>query len=318
MKKSTSDNTISYGLDIGGTKMEMAIFNSELKLIDSWRVATPTDDYQLFLQIVAKLVIDADIKCNNKGSLGIGMPGVIDKHGRIKSANVPCLTGRHIVEDLKSLLNRELIIANDCRLFALSEANGGAGNQHKRVYGAILGTGAAGGFCINGELCQGSNNIAGEYGHLGTSALLLQRYNLPIRPCGCGLQGCYESYIAGPGLSWLWQFFLGETATSKNVDTFDFVEQLRANSSIAKKTFTCYMDILGAAFASLVLYYDPDVIVVGGGLSQIDEVIESLPDAINKHLFQGVESPQIRRAIFGDSSGVRGAAIVGRQDVINK
>jgi len=318
MKKSTSENSISYGLDIGGTKMEMAIFNGELALVDRWRVKTPSDDYQQFLQTVTKLVTDADIKCDNKGSLGIGIPGVIDKHGRVKSANVPCLTDRNIDEDLGLLLSRKLTIANDSRLFSLSEANTSAGKQYKRVYGAIIGTGAAGGLCINGELYQGSNNIAGEYGHIGVPAILLQRYNLPIRSCGCGLQGCYESYIAGPGLSWLWQFFLGESATNENVSTYNFVEQLRANSPIAKQTFTCYMDILGAAFSSLVISYDPDVIIVGGGLSQIDEIIDALPSAINKHLFQGLQAPLIQRANFGDSSGVRGAAIVGRHDVINK
>ncbi len=307
----TINKPIHYGLDIGGTKMEIALFSHDFELLDSWRLPTPINDYQDFIQTIEKMVDEADLKSNHKGTLGIGLPGVISKFGCTKSSNVPCLTGKDITKDLKNLLNRDLAVSNDSRLFALSEANSKNTHQYKRLYGAILGTGAAGGFCIDGAMYQGKNNLAGEYGHIGISGVLLQRYNLPIRACGCGLEGCYETYVAGPGLNWLWQLFNKDS--NKISTTFDFVAQLRAKNPIALKTFECYMDILGASFSTIVLSYDPDLIVIGGGLSNINEIIDALPSAINKHLFEGAEAPLIRRADFGDSSGVRGAALIGNQ-----
>lgn len=306
------NNNIIYGIDIGGTKIEIARFSSNLILLDSWRVPTPTNDYDEFLTAINNLVIEADSRSSQACPIGVGMPGVINQQGLVISANIACATGQNLQQDLTRVLQREVAIANDCRLFALSECYGGAGNEKRRVYGAILGTGAAGGFCINGELYHGRNSYAGEYGHLPASGYLLQHYDLPIRDCGCGLKGCFEPYIAGPGLGWLYQYF-----GSGSTDTKKFVEQLRLGNNIAAKTFHCYMDFLGAAFATLVLSYDPDIIVVGGGLSKIDEVLDALPDAINKHLFDGVESPHIARAIFGDSSGVRGAAILRNSQIEN-
>jgi N-acetylglucosamine kinase len=298
-----------YGLDIGGTKIEIGIFTPELELIDSWRVPTPAKDYDELLNAIRDLIFEADKRSNQKGIVGIGMPGIIDRENQVKSANIPCATGRIITDDLQNILGRNVAIANDCRLFALSESIGGAGDKKPVVYGAIIGTGAGGGLCINGKLFKTINNIAGEYGHIAASGMLLEKYNLPVRECGCGLTGCFESYIAGPGLGWLYNHF-GSGSNSTN----EFVTQLRLGDPIAKKTFECYIDILGASFASLVLYYDPDVIVVGGGLSKIDEIIDALPNAINQHLFNGVSSPEIKHALFGDSSGVRGAAILGRNN----
>lgn len=310
MSAISSNKCITYGLDIGGTKIEIGLFDSELKVIDSWRVPTPTQDYNEFLNTIADLICEADKRSGQQGTIGIGMPGILDKNARVKSANVSCATGKPLVADLEDKLGRSVAVANDCRLFALSESCGGAGDNKPIVYGAIIGTGAGGGLCLNSQLYQSKNNIAGEYGHLPASGYLLQKYDLPARQCGCGLVGCSETYIAGPGLGWLYNHFgSGSTSTTK------FVSDLGDKNAIAIKTFNCYMDLLGSAFSTLVLSYDPDVIVVGGGLSKIDEIISALPDAINKHLFEGVESPEIVRAVFGDSSGVRGAAILGSQHV---
>lgn len=299
---------ITYGLDIGGTKIEIGLFNEALEVIDSWRVPTPTENYNDFLNAIVALIHEADARCKNQGTIGIGMPGIMDKNDCVKSANIRCATGKPLVIDLEKKLGRKVAVANDCRLFALSESCGGAGDKQKVVYGAIIGTGAGGGLCIDGKLFETSNNVAGEYGHLSASGYLLQKYALSARPCGCGLIGCSEAYIAGPGLGWLYHHFgSGTNSTAK------FVEDLRNKKPIALTTFSCYMDFLGSAFSSLVLSYDPDVIVVGGGLSKIDEIIDALPNAIDQHLFTGVVSPVISRAKFGDSSGVRGAAILGKQ-----
>jgi N-acetylglucosamine kinase len=303
-----SNTIITYGLDIGGTKIEIGLFNESLEVTDSWRVPTPTDNYDDFLNAIVALIHEADDRCNSLGTIGIGMPGIMDKNDCVKSANIPCATGKPLVIDLEKKLGRKVAVANDCRLFALSESCGGAGDKQKIVYGAIIGTGAGGGLCIDGKLFESSNNVAGEYGHLSASGYLLQKYHLPARSCGCGLIGCSEAYIAGPGLGWLYNYFGSGTDS-----TAQFVEDLRSKKPIALTTFTCYMDFLGSAFSTLVLSYDPDMIVVGGGLSKIDEIIEALPNAINQHLFTGIISPIISRAKFGDSSGVRGAAILGKQ-----
>lgn len=309
---STSTNIDSdqmiYGLDIGGTKIEIGLFTSNLELVSSWRTTTPTENYEEFIKAVVNLVNDADTHCSQKGNIGIGMPGVIDKNGLVISANVPCATGKNVYQDLASALKREISISNDCRLFALSESVGGAGAGHKSVYGAIIGTGAAGGFCIDSHLYTGRNGFAGEYGHLPVSAFLINKYQLPILECGCGLIGCYEAYVAGPGLGRIYQHF-----GSQSDSTYHFVEHLVANDPIAKATFDCYMNLLGASFASLVLSYDPDVIVIGGGISKISQVVDSLPSFVNMHLFSGAECPPIKRAMYGDSSGVRGAAILRKQ-----
>ncbi|MCJ8293842.1 MAG: ROK family protein [Colwellia sp.] len=299
---------IIYGLDIGGTKIEIGVFTDELQLIDSWRTPTPTTSYSEFVSTIINLINEANSRYEKKAIVGIGMPGIIDKNGLVKSANVPCSTGKNIIADLNDILNCSISIGNDCRLFALSESVGGAGEGYKRVYGAIIGTGAAGGFCIDGQLYNGRSGFAGEYGHLPVSAFLIDKYKLPLKTCGCGLIGCYEAYVSGPGLSWIYQHFGAQTT-----DTFHFVQRLNAGDEIAKATFNCYMDLLGASFASLILSYDPDIIVVGGGISKIDQVIESLPFYVNKHLFTGVECPLIKRAKYGDSSGVRGAAILRKQ-----
>mgnify|MGYP000020586013 FL=1 len=309
MSQTNYDNVAYYGLDIGGTKMEIGLFDEAYSLIESWRVPTPTDCYQTFLACIKALISDADKRCTTPGKIGIGMPGIIDAQGLVKSANVPCATGHPIKADLTHMLKRDIAIANDCQLFALSECHGGAGDAKPVVYGAIIGTGAGGGLCINGKLLQSKNNVAGEYGHLPVSAALTRKYNLPIRHCGCGLTGCAESYIAGPGLAWLYKHFGGlQQSTSL------FVAQLRDNDAIAKQTFDCYIDLLGASIATLTLSYDPDVIVIGGGLSKIDEIIEALPQATQNHVFSGIKLPLITHARYGDSSGVRGAAILGSQD----
>lgn len=308
MTHHTNAKALTYGLDIGGTKMEMGIFSADFERLESWRLPTPTDNYADFLETIQILVAKADHYSQQRGNLGIGVPGIIDKQGRMKSANIPCATGKPIVADLRQLLQRDIALDKDCRLFSLSESFAGAGQGMQRVFGAIIGTGAGGALCINQQLYQSANNIAGEYGHLPVSGALLNQYDLPVRPCGCGLNGCCECYIAGPGLGWLYRHFGGPAE-----DAEVLVNDLRCGDAIARKAFDCYIDFLGASFASLVLLYDPEVIVVGGGLSKVDEIMSSLPDATARHLFEGVQVPAIQRAVFGDASGVRGAAILSSQ-----
>ncbi|MFT5759491.1 MAG: N-acetylglucosamine kinase [Alteromonadaceae bacterium] len=307
---SNNKTQLFYGVDIGGTKIEIGVFTSELTLIDSWRIQTPTTNYKAFINAIVTLVNDANSRYSQKGNVGIGMPGIIDKNGLVKSANVSCATGKNIIADLTLALKSDISTGNDCRLFALSESIGGAGDNFKSVYGAIIGTGAAGGFCLDGHIYNGRSGFAGEYGHIPVSAYLIDKYKLPLLACGCGLKGCYEPYVSGPGLGWLYEHF-----GAKTKNTHHFVQQLNDNDPIATTTFDCYMNLLGASFVSIVLSYDPDIIVLGGGLSKIDKVVEMIPHYVKKHLFSGIGCPPIVRAKYGDSSGVRGAAILRKQSL---
>ncbi len=295
-----------YGLDIGGTKIEMAVFQPDFSLVERWRVPTPTADYALFLQTVGAQVALADQKYGHKAAVGIALPGVVAPQGLVTSSNVACLNRQLVGIDLTARLQRPVAIGNDCRLFVLSEALLGAGRNYRRVFGVILGTGAGGGLCVDGELYQGRHQLAGELGHQSIAARVLAKYQLPLYRCGCGLEGCAETYISGTGLARLYTHF-----SQQEVTTYDWLLALRAGDAVAQHCFACYLDALGGALAAQVLVYDPDVLVLGGGLSDIDEIFAALPAAISRHLFAGVEVPPLRRAEFGAASGERGAAILG-------
>lgn len=294
-----------YGLDIGGSKIELAIFDAQLQVQQRWRVATPTQDLQAFLATVVAQIVKADDLCGQKARLGIALPGVIRADGTVISSNVPCLTGKPVAALLSQQLARPVVIGNDCRCFALSEAVAGAGKGYRKVLGYILGTGAGGGFCLDGQLLPG--RLAGEYGHIALSALVAQRHQLALLPCGCGLVGCVEPYISGTGLGRLYQ---QHCATP--VSSIDWATAYRQHEAAAEQTFAVYLDILGAHLAALCLSLEPDCIVLGGGLSQLPELVAALPEAIRGHLFNGVSAPLLFAAEGGDASGVRGAAILAR------
>ena len=296
-----------YGLDIGGTKIELAVLDQQFELQHSWRVPTPQHSYDDFLQTVLAQIQKADTLCASFGSLGIALPGVIRSDGTVLSSNVPCLTSKAVAQDLTALLKRPVAIGNDCRCFALSEAVLGAGQQHHKVLGFILGTGAGGGFCLNGRLYQGASGLAGEYGHQGLAASVIQQFNLPLFPCGCGLTGCNEPYISGTGLARLYQYF-----SSQSADTYQWLADYRSEKAAALRTFEAYISALGSVMANQILSLNPDLIVLGGGLSDIPEIIAALPKATAAHLFAGASVPEFKKAQWGAASGVRGAALLGK------
>ncbi len=302
-----------YGLDIGGTKIEIAVFTDEFELLERWRVATPTADYAQFLQAVQQQVLLADQRFGQQAPVGIALPGVVETKGLVISSNVACLNRQQVETDLMALLERPVAIGNDCRLFVLSEAMLGAGRGLRRVFGVILGTGAGGGLCVDGQLYQGCQQLAGEFGHQCIAGRVMQQYQLPLFACGCGLLGCAETYISGTGLARLYQHF-----SQQQHSTYQWLTALRQGDVTAQQTFDCYMDALGSAMANQVLAYDPDVLILGGGMSEIDEIVQALPAAISRHLFSGTRVPPVRRAEFGAASGERGAAILAwrqaRQD----
>ncbi len=296
------------GVDVGGTKIELAVFDQDLAEVSSWREATPTNDYALFVKTIAAMVTEADKESGAEGSVGISLPGMIDQASIKSSPNIPCLNNKTVVADLEAVIGRRVGIGNDARNFALSEANGGAADGAKRVVGVILGTGIGGGLCINGEVYLGANKLAGEWGHMLLPAVLQQRYDLPLRQCGCGATGCIEQYFSGPGLAWLYEHFTG-----RQNDVPGLTDDMRDGDKDANTVFDAYVDGLATCMSQLFLYYDPDVIVLGGGLSKISELYSRLPDAFPDVPYAGKTIPKVLPAKFGDSSGVRGAAILGQR-----
>ncbi|MES2163013.1 MAG: ROK family protein [Pseudomonadota bacterium] len=307
-----------HGIDIGGTKIELVAFageGRELKEVHRERIATPGTDFAEFLLAIQGLVGRADKALGLRAPVGIGLPGVIDSAtGRQLSSNVPALNGRAVAHALKDALERPVAIGNDCQCFALSEAQGGAAHGKPTMFGAIIGTGAGGGYCVDGRLLRGANGVAGEWGHWPLpAAQLVSQFApapLPVLDCPCGRRGCLERYVSGPGMSRLHQHLGGGDETPAAI-----VAQARAGSAIAVKTMALHADLLGHALATLVLTLDPHAIVLGGGLSQLAHLYDQLPAAMRRHLFPGVRVPPILPPKFGDAGGARGAALLARQQL---
>jgi N-acetylglucosamine kinase len=295
-----------YGFDIGGTKIEMAAYDRRLNQVLIQRVRTPTSDYGEFVACITGLVEQADRELHTRGSIGIGLPGITDPVSRRQLAvNVPCLTGHCLADDLTQALARPIAIENDCRCFALSEASTPQTAHLPLVFGAIIGTGAGGGLVVNRQLHKGRNGLAGEWGHMPISAQLAQRYDLPLFRCNCGLTGCFERYVSGSGLLALSRHFAHPAA-----DVPALVASYRAGNAHAQWLMTVYVDILASALAGLQLLLDVDAFVLGGGLSNVGELYPLLPTAMRRWLLPGVEPAAVFPPVHGDSSGVRGAALL--------
>ena len=297
-----------YGLDIGGTKIELAIFDRQLKLQDCRRRPTPTRDYPQFLDAVAGMVQEADQKTGARGSVGIGLCGFLDSRGRAVTANIACINGRRVAEDLAARLGRPAHIENDVNAFTCSEVAGGAAAGVKYALGLVIGTGLAGGLCLDGRLYLGRQKAALECGHIALPAVLQQRHKLPLRQCGCGGWGCAEIWLSGPGL-----LRLGGLRGADYGDTEGLMAAVREGKAPALEAFSAWMQCLGGFFAQLVLLYDPDIIVLGGGLSGLPEIYQQIEAAMRPWLLGSLTAPAIVPPRFGDSSGVRGAALIGQR-----
>ncbi|MGK5045853.1 ROK family protein [Janthinobacterium sp. GB4P2] len=301
-----------HGIDIGGSKMELVAFadrDGALAEVFRERVATPADDFAAFVQAIVDLVARGDAALGTTAPVGIGLPGVIDSaSGRQLSSNVPALNGRLVAQTLQQALQRPVAIGNDCQCFALSEAQGGAAENAASMFGAILGTGAGGGYCVGGQLLRGFNGVAGEWGHWSLPATLLAQHGLADYPCPCGKTGCLERYVSGPAMRKIHAHFGGDGA-----EPLAIVARANMGDAVAERTVAVHLDVLGHALASLVLAYDPHVIVLGGGLSKLPHLYDKLPAAVKRHLFPGVHVPPILPPRFGDAGGARGAALLIRQ-----
>lgn len=290
------------GIDLGGSKIEIIALGDDGQALLRRRVATPQGDYPATLQAVAGLVTAAESELGRRGTLGIGIPGTESQaSGLIKNANSTCLIGQPLRQDLQSLLQREVRLANDANCFALSEAIDGSGRDAEIVFGVILGTGVGGGIVVRQQVLTGANGIAGEWGH--NPLPLPDAADLPLPACYCGRAGCVETYLSGPGLSADHRRHNGATLSAEQIE-----QRAAAGDAACEATLQRYEARLGRALAGIINLLDPQVIVLGGGLSNMQRLYRNLPVRCGPHVFSDVFCNRILPPAHGDSSGVRGAA----------
>ncbi len=290
-------SSLRLGIDLGGSKIEIIALKAGRQCLRR-RVATPQGNYQETLAVIAQLIEAAERELQETGSVGIGIPGNRSPdHGLIKNANSTCLIGKDLQGDLEALLQRPVRLANDADCLAWSEATDGAGAGAANVFAAILGTGVGGGLVIHGRLLGGPNAIAGEWGH---NPLPWRRAeDGPVRRCYCGQDDCIETFLSGPG--WAARSALGLEAPA-------LVEAANANQGAAQQALAAYCDQLARGLASVINLIDPEVIVLGGGLSNIPMLYTRVPQLLARYVFSDKVNTRLLPAKHGDSSGVRGAA----------
>ena len=280
------------GIDLGGTKTE------RVRL----RVSTPSRGYDEIIASIVGLVRDTEAQVGQTGTVGIGIPGAMSPAtGLVKNANTVVLIGHPLDRDLARALGRPVRVANDANCFALSEASDGAGAGARVVFGVIVGTGTGGGLVVDGKLLTGPHAIAGEWGH---NPLPWPRDDeRPGPPCYCGRSGCIETFLAGPSLARDHRLHAGETR-----DAGDIAQRAEAGDAAAVASMIRYEDRMARSLASVINLLDPDVIVLGGGLSNIARLYREVPLRLGQYVFSDTVSTPILPARHGDSSGVRGAA----------
>jgi fructokinase len=288
-------------VDFGGTKIEAAALDPQGRFLARVRAPNP-GGYDAALGAVRDLVLQAEQQAGGAGSVGVGMPGSISpRTGLVRNANSVWLNGRRFDTDLTAILDRPVRLANDANCLALSEAVDGAGAGFATVFAAILGTGCGGGLVAEGALLAGANGLAGEWGHTPLPWPDAEERAIPA--CWCGRSGCLETFVSGTALC-----DDHERATGRRLGGADIVAAARAGEAAALAALDRYLDRLGRALAVVIDIFDPHVIVLGGGLSNVGEIAERLPQAIRPHVFSDAWEAPIRKAVHGDSSGVRGAA----------
>ena len=278
------------GVDLGGTKIEALALDGDGREVFRKRVPTPRGDYSATISSVRALVRDA-----GEGSVGVGIPGAESQAtGLIKNANSTWLIGKPLRQDLEAALGRPVRLENDANCFALSEAVDGAGKGAAVVFGVILGTGVGGGIVVDGKIIRGANAIAGEWGHNPLPQPGEQDFPLPS--CYCGRTGCIETYLSGPGLSRDHERRTGQRLKAEQI------------VSLGDQSLERYMERLARALAGVINVLDPDVIVLGGGMSNVARLYTEVPLLWGPHVFSDQVATRLSPPVHGDSSGVRGAA----------
>ena len=292
---------LRIGIDLGGTKIEIAVYDHSGAQLLRRREPTPAGDYAATLAQIKKLVDDAERELGAQASIGIGTPGALSPStGLMRNSNSTCLNNRPFKVDIQHTLNREVRLANDANCFALSEAIDGAAAGAASVFGVIIGTGAGSGIVIHGRVIDGPNAIAGEWGH--NPLPWPEDDERPGAPCYCGKHGCIETFVSGPGLARDYLQQHGVSITAKEIVARSATEAA-ANQALAR-----YEDRLARSLATVINLLDPEVIVLGGGLSNIERLYENIPRLWGKWVFSDQVRTRLVRNVHGDSSGVRGAA----------
>jgi len=291
--------TRRIGIDLGGTKIEGVVLDADRRQVCRHRIATESSrGYEHILERIGLMVERLRREAPDSAVIGMGTPGAVSsRDGTMKNCNTTCLNGRRLREDLEARLGFEVRIENDANLFALAEALAGAGRDASLVFGVILGTGVGGGIVCRGELLRGPQHLAGEWGHHSIDP------NGPL--CYCGQRGCVETFIAGPAVEARYRSRAAQSADMRRI-----LAGFRAGESVATEVFGEFLDRFGRALANLVDILDPDVIVLGGGLSNIDELYTLGRDAVARYVFNDELRTPIRRNQLGDSAGVIGAALL--------
>ncbi len=337
---------MKLGIDLGGTKIEIIALDDQGVELLRRRAPTPQGDYSATLHAIENLVRSAEAELGQRGSVGIGTPGSISKAtGLLKNSNSIHLNGKPVLQDLETLLQREVKISNDANCFALSEATDGAGSGASVVFGVILGTGVGAGIVVNGKVLTGPNGIAGEWGHNPLPWPAADE--LPGLECYCGLQGCIETFLSGPGMAKQHQHEHGVKTTPNSetrharfpaprfalpnpppevegtnealrafqvnetgvaLSTKDIVARAEAGDESCVRSMQQYENRLARGLAHVINILDPEVIVLGGGMSNIERLYTNVPQLWTRWVFSDRVETRLVKNKFGDSSGVRGAA----------
>jgi len=290
------------GIDLGGTKIEGIVLDTDGAECGRKRIPTPQGDYRATLAAVADLVVALEAGVGYQCSVGIGMPGSVSRAtGQVKNSNSVCLNGQPLHRDLEKLLGRSLRFSNDADCFTLSEATDGAARDAAVVFGVIVGTGTGGGIVVNGKLVTGPNGIAGEWGH--NPVPWPQEGELPGTKCYCGRSGCIETWLSGPGLA---RDHL--QVTDNALEAIAITRLAESGDRSALETMGRYTDRMARSLASVINIVDPDVIVLGGGISNFRQLYREVPLLWGKYVFSDRVDTRLVPARYGDASGVRGAA----------
>ena len=300
----------ALGIDLGGTKIHAALFNADGREVWHRRIGTPAGDYRATLEVLADVVGIARLLCGPADmTVGVGGPGAVSADGTIKNANSTCLNGKRLPDDLAGLIGQPVRFANDANCLALSEATDGAGAGADVVFASILGTGTGAGIVVGGQVITGAHRIAGEWGHNPLPWPTADE--LPAPPCYCGQQGCVETWVSGPGISRDHERQTGQFIAARQI-----AENAAAGDAGSQATLERHASRLARALASIINLLDPDVIVLGGGLSLMPHLYRRVPELWDQWVFRaGARDPVRTRlvpAMHGDASGVRGAAWVWR------
>ncbi len=290
------------GVDLGGTKIEVAALDDQGEIACRKRAPTPAGDYPGTLDTIVQLVHATELQIGQLASIGVGTPGSISPtKDIIRNANSVCLNGQPLQQDLEQLLKRPVRMANDADCFTLSESVDGAARGMNCVFGVIIGTGTGGGISVGGRLISGPNSVAGEWGH--NPLPWPQPDEIPGPHCYCGKSGCIETFLSGPGLSRDYATASGKAATPEEI-----LANANAGDECSSQILARYEERMARGLASIINVLDPDCIVLGGGLSNLQRLYVNVPKLWSKFVFSDAVTTRLLPPAHGDSSGVRGAA----------